>query len=423
MSRIMWVVLCVAGAAMAQDAGVLIRNVTVHPVTAPDLENVSVLVRDGTIAEVGAKIAVAKGVAMFEGKGLHVYPAMIDSGTTLGMAEVASVRETSDVKELGDFNPQLRSLVAVNPSSEHIPVARANGIAMAVTLPGGGIVAGQTGLLHLDGWTWEEMAVRPAAAMRLLFPVLTTSAPVEFFERPRRIPYEEARKKHEEALQRLRLFVESARRYQKEKAAGRAGFRTDLKFEAMLPVLEGKLPVMIAAARERAIREALAFAKRENLKMILSEPREMSEALRKEVKSRSIPVILGPTHSLPLEYDDAYDSQYTFPAELHKEGILFAFASFESDAVRNLPYQAAAAVPFGLPQAEALKAVTINPARIWGVDDRVGSVEKGKWANLIVTDGDPLEIRTQVKAMFVRGRRVSLESRHTRLYEKYMARP
>jgi len=419
--RAAWMLAVLAGTAPAQDGALLIRNATIHPVTSPPVENASLLVRDGMIAEIGAKIAAPKGTAVVEGRGLHVYPGMIDSGTTLGMAEIGSVRETSDVRELGEFNPQLRSLIAVNPSSEHIPVARANGITMAVTLPGGGIIAGQAGLVQLDGWTWEEMAVRPAVATRVLFPVLSTVTAGEFFERRRTIPYEEARRKHEADLQKLRLFVEDARRYQREKEAGAT--RVDLKFEAMLPVLEGKRPLMITAVRERAIREALEFTRREKLRMILAEPREMSQPLLKEVKERSIPVILGPVHSLPLDEDSPYDSQYTFPAELLRAGILFAFASFESDSVRNLPYQAAAAVAYGLPHEEALKAVTINAARIWGVDDQTGSIETGKRADLILTDGDPLETRTQVKLMLLRGRRVSLESKHTRLYEKYMARP
>ncbi|MEZ5355737.1 MAG: amidohydrolase family protein [Bryobacteraceae bacterium] len=413
--------LAFAAIGLAQDNAFLLRNVTVHPVTSADVSAASLLVRDGVIAEIGAaKTKPPKGMLVIDGAGLHVYPGMIDSATSLGLTEIGAVRETSDISELGDFEPQLRALIAVNPSSEHIPVARANGVTAAVTLPGGGVIAGQGALIRLDGWTWEEMALQAPAAMMLRFPILTMSAG-EPPERPRRIPYAEAKKKHEETLEKLRVFFEDARRYQKSKAAT-PGLPVDRRFEAMLPVLDGKLPVIVRANRERAIQEALEFAAREKIRMILAEPREFGAALA-TVKARGIPVILGPTHTLPVEEDAAYDSQYSLPGELHRQGIPFAFGTFDSADVRNLPYQAAAAVPFGLPREEAFKAVTINAARIWGVDGKLGSIEVGKSADFILTDGDPLETRTQVRKVFIRGREASVETRHTRLYEKYLNRP
>ncbi len=411
----------IAAACAAQDSTFLLRNVTVHPVTAPDVPAASLVVRDGVIAEITtAKAKPAKGLRVIDGAGMHVYPGMIDSATTLGLTEIGAVRETSDIAELGDFDPQLRAVIAVNPSSEHFPVARANGITSAITMPGGGLIAGQAALIRLDGWTWEEMAEQSSAAMTMRFPVLTLTAAAEPPARPRRISYAEAKKKHDEMLEKLRIFFEDARRYQKAKAS--PGLKADRKFEAMLPVLAGKLPVIVHASRERAIGEALAFAERENIRMILAEPREFGNTLAM-VKARKIPVILGPTYALPIEEDAPYDSQYSLPGELHREGILFAFGSFGSPDVRNLPYQAAVPVAFGLPREEALKAVTINPAKIWGVDKTLGSIEVGKSADLIVTDGDPLETRTQVRQLFIRGHAVSLETRHTRLYERYLSRP
>ena len=409
-----------AVALAASNDTFLIRDVTLHPVTGPDIPLTSVLVRDGLIAEIAPKIAAPKGMKVVEGKGLHVYPGMIDSATTLGMAEIGAVRETSDVAEIGDFNPQLRSLIAVNPSSEHIPVARANGITSAIALPGGGIIAGQAGLMHLDGWTWEDMDVKRSAAMHLRFPVLSMGGGAGEFG-PRgasaRIAYTEAKRKHEEELLKLRLFFEDARRYRKAKGV------MDRKLEAMLPVLEGKQQVMITAARKRAIAEALEFAKRENIKIVLAGCREFTPEILKEIKARNIAVILPETLALPLDEDDPYDAIYTLPADLHRAGILFAFATFDSSAVRNLPYQAAASVPFGLEREDALKAVTINAAKIWGVEDRIGSVEKGKWADLVLADGDLLETKTQIKQMWIRGKAVDLESRHTKLSDRYMARP
>ncbi len=424
LKRSVWLCAVVSSAMLGETF--LIKDVALHPVTGPDVPVTSVLVRDGLVAEIALKIAAAKGVKVIEGKGLHLYPGMINSATTLGMAEIGAVRETNDVAELGDFNPQLRSLIAVNPSSEHIPVARANGITSAIALPNGGIIAGQAGLMHLDGWTWEEMDVKRSAAMHLRFPVLTTTGTPAVGGRPvgARPSFAEAKRRHEEMLSKLRLFFEDARRYQKAKAGtGTPGLVVDRKFEAMLPVLEGRQQVMVTAARNRTISEALEFAKRENIKIVLAGCREFTPELLKEIKAHNIAVILPETLALPLDEDDPYDAIYSLPAELHRAGILFAFATFDSSAARNLPYQAAASVPFGLEREDALKAVTINAAKIWGVDDKIGSVEKGKWADLVLADGDLLETRTQIKMMWIRGKAVDLETRHTKLSDRYSARP
>jgi len=415
---------CLAITAGPQDT-FLIRDVTLHPVSGPDIPLTSVFVEDGIVADVGPKLAVPKGTKVVDGKGLHLYPGMIDSATTLGMAEIGAVRETTDVAELGDFNPQLRALVAVNPSSEHLPVARANGITSAIALPSGGIIAGQAGLMHLDGWTWEDMDIKRSAAMHLRFPTISLQADESMGRRGADTPasFSEGKRRYDETLQKLRIFFEDARRYQKAKAAGGAGFTVDRKLEAMLPVLEGKQPVMVTAGRKRAIADALDFAKRENLKIILAGCREFTPELLKEIKARGVPVILPETLALPLDEDDPYDALFTIPSQLHREGILFAFATFDSSAVRNLPYQAAASVPFGLEREDALKAVTLNAAKIWGVEDRVGSVDKGKWADLVLADGDLLETKTQIKQMWMRGRSVDLSTRHTKLADKYASRP
>ena len=410
----------------ARAETLLLRNANVHPVTGPAIPGGSVLVENGRIAEVGLKIAAPKGARVVELKGLELYPGMIDSATELGLTEIFSVRETSDITELGLFKPQLRAAIAVNPASEHIPVTRANGITSAIAMPAGGMICGQAALIHLDGWTTEEMAVRASAAMVVEFPFIQTgggnrggrggAAPT---------PYAEARRRYQAQLQQLNEFFEQSRRYRQAKAAGGPSFHPDLKFEAMLPVLEGKLPVVIRADRERTIREAIQFAERQKVRMILDHGEEAWK-VAEELKAKKIPVTLAPTLRLPEEEDDPYDKPFTMPAELYKAGVKFAFGSFgptSSDHPRNLPYQAAAAVAFGLPYEEALKAVTINAAEIWGVADELGSIEKGKLADLIVTDGDPLETKTQVKQMWIAGKVVDLESKHLRLYRKYMERP
>lgn len=408
-------------AVYAADDSFVLRNVTIHPVTAAVIPNATLVVTAGKIGEFGVRVATPKGAKIVDGKGLHVYPGLIDSASNIGMAEVSSVRETSDVVELGDFNPQLRAVVAINPSSDHIPVTRGNGITTSLIYPGGGIIGGQAALVHLDGWTWEEMAVERNVTMQMRIPTIATTSFNPVFGAARR-PFAETKRRYEERLKLMSDFFEQGRAYQRRKAAGGANFAVDRRLEAMLPVLEGKESLMIFAPRERAVKDALAFAAKEKVKIVLAGVREAGGAV-KEIADRKIPVILGETLDLPLDEDAAYDSPFSLPAELHRAGVTIAFGTFSVQFARNLPFQAANAVGFGLPYEEALKAVTINAAKIWGVDDRIGSIEKGKWADLILTDGDPLEGRSQVKQMWIQGRPVSLETRHTKLYEQYGKRP
>ncbi|MCE5311214.1 MAG: amidohydrolase family protein [Acidobacteriales bacterium] len=398
----------------------LLRGATIHTISGADIPAGAVLVTGGKIVEVGAKIAAPKGVRVIEARGLHVYPGMIDAATQMGLTEIGSVRESNDVAEIGTFNPQIRALAAVNPASEHIPVTRTNGITMALSLPVGGTISGRAALIHLDGWTWEEMEVRGDAAMHLVFPVLESGGgrrggsgtPPALAERKRAL---------EVKVRELHNFFESARRYHKAKAAGAADLEPDLKLEAMAPVLDGRMPLIVTASREKVIKDAIAFAESEKIKIVLAGASEAWKVAA-ELKAKDIPVILGRTLSLPEYEDDPYDKPYTQPAELYKAGVKFAIASFTTSAARNLPYEAAMAVAFGLPHEAALKAVTLAPAEILGIANEYGSIEKGKYADLMVTDGDPLETRTQVKQLFIKGKPVDLMNKHRRLYEQYLNR-
>lgn len=429
-----FLVIAAAALPLAAAEEILIRNVTVHPVSKPEIAGGSILVRDGKIIEVGAKVT-AKSAKVIDGKGLHAYPGLINSATEVGLQEISAIRETVDTGELGDFNPQLRAEIAVNPSSEHVAVTRAGGITSVIVLPGAGggegrrggggsIIAGQAGLLHLDGWTWEEMEIRKMAAIQLVFPTIRLGGGRFMGEGPAgaRTPFAEAKREYDKKVRDLETFFENARRYQKAKAANEPGLRTDLKFEAMIPLLEGKVPLMVVADRERAIRDAIAFADKEKVKMVLAGVREIGK-LAPELKAKNIAVILPPTLELPLNEDDPYDAPFALPGELYKAGVKIAFGSFDVQFARNIGFQAAASSGFGLPPDEALKAVTLNAAEIWGVGDQLGSIDPGKWADLILTDGDPLEARTNIKRMFIKGKEVDLTSKHTRLYDKYMARP
>jgi imidazolonepropionase-like amidohydrolase len=435
-------------ASAAANNTFFIRNADVYPVTGEEMKGVSVLVQDGKIAEIGAKILPPKGIKIIEGKGLRVYPGMIDSGTEIGLAEIASVRESVDTGELGEFMPQLRALVAINVESEHIGVVRVNGITSAMTYPassgrggGGGaggqrqFIAGQAALIHLDGWTWEEMEIKRTGAMHIIFPSLGGRGgrgggggdiPAEILAQfglaPGAGTFTEAKRQYDLQIQKLNDFFDDARKYKSAKAANMPGFKPDLKFEAMIPVLDGKVTCAVSASRARSIKDAIAFAEKQKIKIVILQPRELGNAAA-DLKAKNVPVILGAVLALPENEDSPYDEAFTLPAEAHKAGVKFAFGSFSNQFSRNLPYQAATAVSFGLPQSEALKALTINPAQIWGVSDQVGSVEKGKWADLMVTDGDPLEASTQVKHLYIKGKAVDLLNKQTRLNEKYSGRP
>jgi len=432
---------CALAAGAASNNTVLIRGADVYPVTSAPVKGVSILVLDGKIAEIGLKVAAPKGVRVLEGKGLRVYPGMIDSATQLGLSEISAIRETVDTGELGEFMPQLRALASVNPDSEHFAVARIAGVTGAMTFPAGGggggrfggarqYISGQAALIHTFGWTWEDMAVSGSAALYVQFPSLGPSGGrggplpeniAELLGEPGAGTFTEMTRTYKQELAKLADFFDEARRYQKAKAANAAGFVPDLKYEAMLPVLDGKVPVAMAAATPRLIHDAIQFADTEKVKIVILQPRELGSAAA-ELKAKNIPVVLGKVLALPHGQDDPYDQAFTLPAEAYKAGVKFAFGTFDNEFVRNLPYQAATAVAFGLPEDEALKAVTINPAQIWGAGDQLGSIEKGKSADLMVTTGDPLEIQTQVKHVFIRGQEIELSSKQTRLYDRYLNR-
>ena len=432
-----------AGVALAgANDTVLIRGVDVYPVTAAKMESVSVLVQDGKIAEIGAKIVPPKGIKVVDGKGLRVYPGMIDSGTELGLSEVSSERVTVDTGELGEFMPQLRALSAVNPESDHFPVTRVNGITSVMSFPAGGrggrgggaaqIISGQAALIHLSGWTWEDMEINRSAALHIIFPSLGGGGrgglAADFPDELAGLfgggaqTFTERKRQYDQQIQKLNDFFDAARQYQKERSNNAPGFKRDLKMEAMLPVLDRKVPVAVTAQRERSIRDAIAFAEKQHIRMVLLQPREMAKVAA-DLKAKNIPVILGRTEALPENEDGPYDQAESLPGEVYKSGVKFALATFNNEFARNLPYNAARAVAYGLPYDEALKAVTINAAEIWGVADKIGSIEKGKWADLMVTNGDPLETPTQIKHLYIKGQEIELTSKHTRLYEKYLGRP
>jgi len=407
-----------------------LRGARIHTLSGPDIERGTVVVRDGRIVAVGAEAAIPDGAEVIDVSGLEIYPGLFDSYSQLGLTEVGAVSATVDTSEAGDFNPHLLAATAILPASEHIPVARANGVTHAVSAPGAGgfggggpLLGGQASLIHLDGWTIEEMLVRPSVGLVVNWPTLRTRTfdPSTFGFRER--PFTEVKKEYDEKIGELEEWLEAARHYAQAAEKGSAEkFTRRQKLEALGPVVRGERALLVGANGARDIRNAVEFCTKHGLKMILAGGAEAWK-VKELLKEKDIPVILRPTQSLPQEEDDPYDKAYSNPGELRAAGVRIAFATFDSSDSRTLPYEAANAVAYGLPHDEALKAITLYPAQILGVGDLLGSIEVGKLANLIVTNGDPLEIRTEVRQVFIKGVPVSTDNRHRQLYEKYRARP
>jgi imidazolonepropionase-like amidohydrolase len=402
-----------------------IRNATIVPVTSAPIANGTIVFANGVITAVGANVAVPADATVIDGTGLFVYPGLIDSGSHVGLEEISAVPGTVDTAELGDINPNARAEVAVNPHSNIIPVTRVNGITSVVTEPEGGIISGSSAMIQLAGWTPKEMTLKAPLAMHIHFPRLRTAA---FDEVPQdEEAAKEATKNYTKQIDKLRDTFRDAQAYARA-AAARTNhpdikrFDRDLILEALVPVVEGREPVVMHANLERDIRAAIKFADEFKLKVILADAEDVAKVIP-ELKSHNIPVILGPILSTPPREDDPYDLVYGNAKTLFDAGIPFAIQSQDAHNARNLPYQAAACAAFGLPKDAALRAVTIAPAQIFGMADRIGSLETGKLANIIVTDGDPLEIVTHVKRLFIGGEDISLETNQTLLWEKFKARP
>ncbi|MBX9583019.1 MAG: amidohydrolase family protein, partial [Gemmataceae bacterium] len=353
--------------------------------------------------------------------GLHVYPGLIDAGTVLGLVEIESLRETIDSRDGGDFQPDLRASIGINPDSELIPVTRSNGVLSVVTRPTGSLVPGQGALINLAGWVPAEMVVIDPASLHVEYPgepVARGGFGPPGFRAEGESPADKFRR--EEKLTRLKELFETARRYDVAKAAG-ANPVANPRLESLLPYAKGERPVVITADRKADILAALKLADELKVKPVISGGAEAWKVAA-ELKKRDVPVILGPVMELAREAGDRYDARYEAAARLHRAGVRFCIRSAGGSNTRNLPYEAAMAVAYGLPPEEGLKAVTTSPAAILGAADKLGSVEAGKVANLVITTGDPLQATTQVLGVFVDGRPYEPTNKQTRLYDKYRKR-
>jgi imidazolonepropionase-like amidohydrolase len=373
---------------------------TIHPVSGPAIQNGVILFSDGVITALGASVEIPADAERIDVAGRHVYPGLIDGYSQVGLYEIGSIDLTIDTNELGSFNPNARVEVAVNPESRHIGTTRSNGALVSVTTPGGGLISGMSAALVLDGWSWEDMTLQSTLALNVNWPNPGNAD------------------QYADQIRELRRLFQTAREYRDVRRGG-GSLPLDVRWEAMQPVLEGEIPVVVSANELRQIQDAITWADEEGIRLVLRGGTD-APYVADHLVARGIPVLLTSTIAAPSRQWEPYDAAYGLPGRLAALGVRFAITGGASAPYANrLPYEAGVAVGFGLPEEEAVRAVTLYPAQIFGIDDRVGSLELGKDATLIVTSGHPLDTLSRVEEAFIQGRRLDLNDVHRQLYDKY----
>ena len=403
--------------AKPQKGLMYIKNATIHVGNGKVIENGTIKIRDGKIEAVGTDIAVPAEGDIVDAKGKHVYPGLILPTSNLGLIEISAVRATSDVREMGELNPNVRSIVAYNTDSKVINTLRSNGVLSANIIPQGSLLAGSSSVVQLDAWNWEDAAYGMDAGMHLYMPAMLT--------RPRfgggggggpQQPPSDPVQEGIEKIEGIKSFFREAKAYLAEPAHA----EINLKFEATRSLFGKKQKLYAHANTVRQILLALDFVKEFNFDLVIvggSDSWQVADLLKKH----NVSVILQQPHSLPTLKDDDVDQPYKTAALLQKAGVLFAISDDDSQTRgRNLPFNAGTAVAYGLSKEEALSAITLNAAKIMGIEDKAGSIEIGKDANIVISDGDILDMRTSnVTAAFIQGRKIDLTDKQKLLNEKY----
>lgn len=392
-----------------------IRNGTVHTGTGQVLENTTVEISNGKITRIGKDIPIPMDdVKVFDAAGKHVYPGLILPNTNLGLVEIINVRPTSDEREVGTYNTHVRSIVAYNTDSKLINPLRNSGILLACVAPQGGVISGSSSVVQLDAWNWEDAAYKLDNAVHYNMPDLFPR-PSRFFGAPAGNQQDPLKTGLEE-IEKFKAFMREARAYhlmadKKEQ---------NLRFEALKGLFEKKQKLFIHADVARQMLAAIDIKNELDVDVVIvggQESYQVAELLRKN----NIPVILNQIFDLPALTDDPVDQRFKTPYLLQQAGVLFAMNDNDGNTrYRNLPYNAGQAVAFGLTKEQALQALTLNSARILGIDDRTGSIEVGKDANIIISTGDILDFKTNnITHAFIQGRSINLDDKQKQLYERY----
>lgn len=397
-----------------------ITNATIHPISGPVIEKGTIVIVDDKILEVGATATIPPGAGIIDATGRHVYPGLIDAGSILGLSEIDSLRPTRDFNEIGTFNPHIKTSSAVHPHSEHIAIARAAGITTTLVKPSGNRIYGQSSVVHLDGWTTPEMLLVDRFGLHMNVPSLPVRLPEDKEEKKKRTD------EHKKATKDLEVYITKAKLYADAKDAAKSDptmtFEIDLPFEAMIPFVRGEKPVILDAASYKGMLDAIEFAEKHKLKPILWGAQEAWK-IAAMLKEKDIAVILATVQSYPRGEFEPWDSVYRCAAELDRAGVRFCFASDTAPGAYDLGTMVGMAVAHGLSREKAERAVTLGAAEILGIADRVGSIEPGKSADLIVLNESPIQTVSQISHMFIAGRPIELTNLHTQNYEKFRNRP
>lgn len=401
-----------------QSEPIALRGATIHTVTDGVIENGTIIFQNGLITAVGADIQIPAGTRIVDVSGKHIYPGLIDAYSTVGISEVGAVDMSNDVNEVGDFNPNIRADVGVNAESRHIGTSRSQGVLTTLTTPGGGLISGMSSAMALEGWTWEEMSMQSAAALNINWPN----------PNPGRRGFggfggfgnqDGPRPTYEERVQELKNYFAEARAYRDAVAAGES-VRTDARYAAMIPALNGDIPVVVSANSAAQINDAITWAKEEGLRLVIRGGDDAIHVADRLV-AEEIPVILTSTMDAPGRDHEGYDEAYGRAARLYQAGVKFAISGGNGALYTDrLPYEAGVAVAFGLPEEEAVKAVTINAAELMGLADRIGSLEPGKQATLLITTGTPIDMTSNIEQAYIQGRELDMNDIQKHFFRKYM---
>jgi len=395
--------------AAPQARPVIIRGATLHVGNGEVLEGKNLLFDDGVITAV-AESFTPDGAEVVDGAGKHVYPGFVLATSVLGLVEVESVDMTIDQREAGTYNPEVFAAVAVNPDSWWLPVARRNGVLVAGVFPQGGVIPGRVSAIQLDGWTWEDMALERHGGLSINWPFASAGR----FGRGG-VSEDQAL----ERVERIDALFDATEAYLAARENDPA-VKSDLRFEALAPIVRGESPVFIDASSRRQAEQAILWAKERGLDVRLVGGREVLQ-FTDVLKRHGVMVAIPGTHRLPGRRDRSHRVTYELPMRLEEAGVRWCLTMRAGDSAnaRNLAYEAAASIPHGLDEEAALRSITLSAAEFLGIDDRVGSLEKGKHATLFLSDGSPFDLTTKIERAWVGGRETVLLDKQTALYEKY----
>lgn len=393
-----------------------LTNATIETVTKGVINNGTVIIKNGKIDAVGTNIQIPQGAEVIDCKGSWIYPGMVDSGTNIGLIEFGAYAQATDVSEVGDVVPQVRALTAVNPNSAAIPINRISGVTTALTVPEGDLFCGTAALVNLHGYTPDQMFAGFEGVV-LNYP--RTGRRGGFDRRTD----EEIKKANDKAIGRLKEVWDRAVQYHKLDSATKGATAYYPEMQALLPVVRGQMTLLIEVNAAKDIRAALKWVAEKKIRKVVLMGVAEGWRVADEIAKANVPVLAGPVLDLPARDYDRYDKAYQNPGLMKKAGVKVAIRTVDGNLnYRNLPYHAGFAAAYGMGREDALRAVTIVPAEIFGVSDKIGSIEQGKIANLFVCNGDPFETKTQVSQVFIEGWQMPMVSRQTLLYDEFLQR-